>query len=43
MSLTGKQVIDILEKINEKIEENKEYLTELDAAIGNGEDRKSVV
>ena len=37
MSLTGKQVIDILEKINEKIEENKEYLTELDAAIGDGD------
>ena len=37
MSLTGKQVIDILGKINEKIEENKEYLTELDAAIGDGD------
>lgn len=37
MSLTGKQVIDVLGKINEKIEENKEYLTELDAAIGDGD------
>ncbi|KGM95107.1 dihydroxyacetone kinase [Clostridium novyi A str. 4552] len=37
MSLTGKQVIDILGKISEKIEENKEYLTELDASIGDGD------
>ncbi|KEI06801.1 dihydroxyacetone kinase subunit L [Clostridium botulinum] len=37
MSITGKEVIDILYKINDMIQENKEYLTELDATIGDGD------
>ncbi|WP_238881727.1 dihydroxyacetone kinase subunit DhaL [Clostridium sp. YIM B02551] len=37
MSIDGKKVIEILEKINVKMEENKAYLSELDAAIGDGD------
>lgn len=37
MSLTGKQVIQILNKIGDALEENKQYLSELDAAIGDGD------
>ncbi len=37
MSIQGKKVIEILEKISEKIDENKAYLSELDAAIGDGD------
>jgi dihydroxyacetone kinase-like protein len=37
MSVTGKTVIDILSKIGEVLEENKAFLTELDATIGDGD------
>lgn len=37
MSISGIQVISILKKIANVIEENKNYLTELDAAIGDGD------
>lgn len=37
MSIQGKKVIEILGQINEKIDENKSYLSELDAAIGDGD------
>lgn len=37
MSLTGRQVIQILNKIGDALEENKQYLSELDAAIGDGD------
>lgn len=37
MSIQGKKIIEILEKISEKIDENKAYLSELDAAIGDGD------
>lgn len=37
MSVQGKKVIQILEKISEKIDENKAFLSELDAAIGDGD------
>lgn len=37
MSIQGKKVIEILGKISEKIDENKSYLSELDAAIGDGD------
>lgn len=33
----SKKVIEILIKVSEKIDKNKEYLTELDAAIGDGD------
>lgn len=35
--MDSKKVIEILIKVSEKIDENKEYLTELDAAIGDGD------
>lgn len=35
--MNGKRVIEIIGKINEKINDNKEYLTELDVAIGDGD------
>ena len=37
MSIQGKKVIEILGQISEKIDENKSYLSELDAAIGDGD------
>jgi dihydroxyacetone kinase-like protein len=37
MSIDGKKVIEILEKVNVRMDENKEYLSELDAAIGDGD------
>jgi len=37
MSISGLQVISILNKIANVIEENKAYLSELDAAIGDGD------
>jgi dihydroxyacetone kinase-like protein len=37
MSISGLQVISILNKIANVIEENKSYLTELDAVIGDGD------
>jgi dihydroxyacetone kinase, phosphoprotein-dependent, L subunit len=37
MSISGLQVIEILNKISEVMDENKAYLTELDAAIGDGD------
>jgi dihydroxyacetone kinase-like protein len=37
MSISGLQVISILNKIANVIEENKSYLSELDAAIGDGD------
>jgi len=37
MSISGLQVISILNKIAKVIEENKAYLSELDAAIGDGD------
>lgn len=37
MSLTGTQVIQILNKIGDALDENKQYLSELDAAIGDGD------
>jgi len=37
MSIQGKKVIQVLVKISEKIDENKAYLSELDAAIGDGD------
>lgn len=37
MSINGKQLIQILNKIAEVLEENKAYLTELDATIGDGD------
>jgi dihydroxyacetone kinase-like protein len=37
MSIQGKKVIQMLKKISEKIDENKAYLSELDAAIGDGD------
>lgn len=37
MIVQGKKVIQILVKISEKIDENKAYLSELDAAIGDGD------
>lgn len=37
MSISGIQVIEILNKIGEVIDENKAFLTELDAAIGDGD------
>ncbi|MBU3188835.1 dihydroxyacetone kinase subunit L [Clostridium bowmanii] len=37
MSISGLQVITILNKIANVIEENKSYLCELDAAIGDGD------
>ena len=37
MSIQGKKVIEILRQISEKIDENKSYLSELDAAIGDGD------
>ena len=35
--MQGKKVIQLLVKISEKIDENKAYLSELDAAIGDGD------
>lgn len=35
--MDSKKVIEVLIKISEKIDKNKEYLTELDAAIGDGD------
>lgn len=37
MSISGLQVISILNKIANVIEENRSYLSELDAAIGDGD------
>ena len=37
MSITGLQVVSILNKIAKVLEENKLYLSELDAAIGDGD------
>ncbi|MDF2611549.1 MAG: dihydroxyacetone kinase subunit [Lachnospiraceae bacterium] len=37
MSINGHKVINIIDKIAEAIEYNKLYLTELDAAIGDGD------
>lgn len=37
MSINGLKVIEILNKIADVIDENKLYLTELDAAIGDGD------
>lgn len=37
MSVNGLKIIDILSKIADVIDENKFYLTELDAAIGDGD------
>lgn len=37
MSISGLQLISILNKISNVIEENKNYLSELDAAIGDGD------
>lgn len=37
MAIKGKELIEILEKIAEKIELNKAYLSELDATIGDGD------
>lgn len=37
MSINGAQVIQILNKISEVMDENKAYLTELDATIGDGD------
>ncbi|ROR29122.1 dihydroxyacetone kinase DhaL subunit [Mobilisporobacter senegalensis] len=37
MSVNGLKIIDILNKIADVIDENKFYLTELDAAIGDGD------
>ncbi|MBV7273621.1 dihydroxyacetone kinase subunit L [Clostridiaceae bacterium UIB06] len=37
MSVNGKQLIQILNRISEVIDANKTYLTELDAAIGDGD------
>ncbi|SHH81382.1 dihydroxyacetone kinase subunit DhaL [Clostridium intestinale] len=37
MSINGKKVIEILTQIAEKIDENKGYLSELDATIGDGD------
>lgn len=37
MSISGLQVISILNKITDVIEENKSYLSELDAVIGDGD------
>ncbi|CUP16689.1 dihydroxyacetone kinase subunit DhaL [Clostridium baratii] len=35
--MDSKKVIEVLIKVSEKIDKNKEYLTELDAAIGDGD------
>ncbi|MDU1053061.1 dihydroxyacetone kinase subunit DhaL [Clostridium baratii] len=35
--MDSKKVIEVLIKVSQKIDENKEYLTELDAAIGDGD------
>lgn len=37
MELAVQQVLNWLEKTNEKIQRNKEYLTSLDQAIGDGD------
>jgi dihydroxyacetone kinase-like protein len=37
MNMNGFKVIEIINKIADKIEENKLFLTELDAAIGDGD------
>jgi dihydroxyacetone kinase-like protein len=37
MSLSGLQVVQIINRISDEIEKNKEYLTSLDAAIGDGD------
>ncbi|QGU94296.1 dihydroxyacetone kinase subunit L [Clostridium bovifaecis] len=37
MSVNGSRVIEIINKVGEVIEENKLFLTELDAAIGDGD------
>lgn len=37
MSISGSRVIEIINKIADVIEENKLFLTELDAAIGDGD------
>jgi len=37
MSIKGKKVIEILTQIAAKIDENKGYLSELDATIGDGD------
>lgn len=37
MSINGAKVIEIINKIADRIEENKLFLTELDAAIGDGD------
>lgn len=37
MSMNGLRVIEIINKIADRIEENKLFLTELDAAIGDGD------
>jgi dihydroxyacetone kinase-like protein len=37
MSINGEKVIEIINKITDRIEENKLFLTELDAAIGDGD------
>ncbi len=37
MSINGEKIIEIINKIADRIEENKLFLTELDAAIGDGD------
>lgn len=37
MSINGLQVIELIKEINKVIDENKSFLTELDAAIGDGD------
>lgn len=37
MNINGVKVIEIIYKIADRIEENKLFLTELDAAIGDGD------
>lgn len=37
MSVSGEKVIDILSRISNKMDENKAFLSELDAAIGDGD------
>ncbi|GAA0179522.1 dihydroxyacetone kinase subunit DhaL [Clostridium sediminicola] len=37
MSVSGKEVIDFLIQVNNKLIENKAFLSELDAAIGDGD------
>ena len=37
MNLTVNATLKWMEKMNEKVQANKEYLTELDQAIGDGD------